>query len=590
MTQILIKKQFEKKWIRYAAAGLGAILFILSLVPSLVLGGDGYVIIHDQLDGEVPAYVLTAKHLKDDSIPELMSGVNNRESLTPASWGTLLFYLAAAPETAFTLNETFVRIIAFIGMYLLLRKWRVQKGIAYLTAFLFSLLNFYSVYGLAVMGQPLLLYGFLQAKDRKGGVLPYLIPVLFALFSSPVLVGYADLAVLGVTLIVLLIRRKPGRLAAGLFILLMAATYGILYRELFAQVLFGTSFVTHRTEWILTDEGTWGEQFASIFQNGIYHAQAAQNTFVAWTLAAAGAGALLYDLWDERQKGVTRRLWGVLAGAALVGVIFATWRSEPALSARQQAGGLFVAFRLERFYWLNPLLWWAAFGLTLQMMKEAASLPRIGQIARGKVSRIVSAILALVLAVSATVTIYDASPLKQNLTRLSAGVQDTDISFRNFYSENLFTKIEKWIGKSKDEYKVGSIALYPSVALYNGFYCIDGYSNNYDVEYKHAFRETIEEMLAKKASIRTYFDEWGNRCYLFTSELGKSYWFTKNSKRELKKLKLNAKALSSLGCQYIFSGLKIKKPSKSGLKFLKSFKMAGSPYKIWLYQVTDSGE
>src|SRR5699024_9806710 len=88
---------------------------------------------------------------------------------------------------------------------------------------------------------------------------------------------------------------------------------------------------------------------------------------------------------------------------------------------------------------------------------------------------------------------------------------------------------KSYIGKETDTYKVGSAGLYPSIALYNGFYCIDGYSNNYSLEYKHEFRKIIENELNKNESLKAYFDDWGNRCYLFSSEIPFQYYFTKDS-------------------------------------------------------------
>ena len=571
------------------AAAAGILLFALSLLPALLAGPDGYVTVLDQLDGEVPAYVLTAKHLQDDSIPEFMSGTQNKESLTPASMGTLLFYLVFDPAGAFLLNETFVRIIAFLGMYLLLRKWKAPAWTAYIAAFLFSLIEFYSVYGLAVAGQPLLLYGWMQAKDRKGGVLPYAIALLFAGFSSPVLVGYADALILLAVLVRQLIKKKDGALQTGLFLGVLVLTYGVLYWNLLVQVLGGADFVSHRTEWVLTQEGTWGEQFTEAFRTGAIHAQANQEFMIPWVLAAGALGAILNEQWAGREKQTFRVIWKLIAGAAAAAVIYATWRCELLLSLRRQIGGFLVSFRLERFFWLIPGLWWAAYGMTAKAMRETAGLMEIGGTRRGLLSRTVSAALAAVFLVTGVITVYDASPLKQNLIRLTEGLQEGDRSFRSFYSEELFREIDEYIGQPKDSYKVASIGLYPAVPLYNGFYCIDGYSNNYDIAYKHAFREIIGSELDKNEEIRSYFDDWGNRCYLFTASTGKRYYYTKTDTKTLKSLSIDPKALLRLGCRYIFSGIEIKKPKTTGLKLLKQFTREDSPYSIWVYQVRDSG-
>lgn len=42
-----------------------------------------------------------------------------------------------------------------------------------------------------------------------------------------------------------------------------------------------------------------------------------------------------------------------------------------------------------------------------------------------------------------------------------------------------------------------SVGIYPAAAAYNGFHCLDGYSNNYPLEYKHAFRQIMEGELDK---------------------------------------------------------------------------------------------
>ena len=69
----------------------------------------------------------------------------------------------------------------------------------------------------------------------------------------------------------------------------------------------------------------------------------------------------------------------------------------------------------------------------------------------------------------------------------------------------------------------------PAVALEAGFYCIDGYSNNYSLEYKHEFRGIIEEELEKCPAMKGYFDDWGSRCYLFTEESQNYYYLAKEA-------------------------------------------------------------
>lgn len=578
----------EKVNIKRWAMVLGILLFTFSLLPSVLLGDKAYVIVHDQLDGEVPAYILNAKYPGEDSFPEFMSGTGNRESLTPASYGTLLFYMIAKPATAFMLNEVFVRIAAFWGMFLLLRKWNVRSWIAYTAAFLFSLLDFYSVYGLSVMGQPLLLYAYFEAKDRKQGIVPYCIAFLFACFSSPVLVGYVDIIVICGMMLVLVVRKKTGIRETGLFLLVLLLTYCILYRQLILQVLGGASYISHRSEWKNSPEGTWLSVFWYMFRNGRYHAEANQSALVMWIVVATGTGVFLFRLWGTDEKQAYRRLLGLFAGILIVSAIYATWQTEPVISWRQRLGGLFVSFNFQRFFWLNPLLWWAAFGLTAQLMIDTTRLLWMKDGGWKTTIRSLTLAVALIFIISAGFSVFKASPLKKNVIRLIRGARETDISFSSFFSEGMFREIGEYIGEPKESYKVGSVGLYPSIPLYNGFYCIDGYSNNYDVEYKHIFRAIIGEELNKNEIIRTYYDNWGNRCYLFSAELGKKYHFTKAKPQEIREFRINTDALCRQNCRFIFSGVRIQNAEETGLQFLRTFEDKDSLYQIWLYHVAEN--
>ena len=78
-------------------------------------------------------------------------------------------------------------------------------------------------------------------------------------------------------------------------------------------------------------------------------------------------------------------------------------------------------------------------------------------------------------------------------------------------------KVDKFIGEDKSTYRIAHIGLNPAPALVYGFYTIDGYSNNYDLRYKKEFREIIENEIEQAKYLLDYFDNWGSRCYLFSS-------------------------------------------------------------------------
>jgi hypothetical protein len=89
--------------------------------------------------------------------------------------------------------------------------------------------------------------------------------------------------------------------------------------------------------------------------------------------------------------------------------------------------------------------------------------------------------------------------------------------------------------------------------------------------------------LEKSETIKSYFDNWGSRCYLFSTEIGNSLLQTKKSAKSISNLDLDLDAFAQLGGEYIFSAVQIINPEQSGLKLLKVFEHPQSAWKIWLY-------
>ncbi len=128
--------------------------------------------------------------------------------------------------------------------------------------------------------------------------------------------------------------------------------------------------------------------------------------------------------------------------------------------------------------------------------------------------------------------------------------------------------------------------MYPAIALYNGLSTADGYWVNYSLDYKHRFREIMASELAMDKSLRSYFDNWGSRCYLFSHELGTTFLYTKKApRREIEQLRLNPQALTALGITHILSAVRIANYQALGLRFEKMFERKDSPWQIFLYAV-----
>jgi hypothetical protein len=75
--------------------------------------------------------------------------------------------------------------------------------------------------------------------------------------------------------------------------------------------------------------------------------------------------------------------------------------------------------------------------------------------------------------------------------RMAGIIKPQNPSFREFYDTKLFSGIKMHIGKPAETYRVVSLGIFPRVASYNGFFCLDCYQNYYSLKYKHSFRDII---------------------------------------------------------------------------------------------------
>lgn len=573
----VLKKTIRNNTVMFAL-GLGVIALLY--LPMLILQENALFTMHDQLDGEVLVYIFRAAHIGEEIIPELFDGALT-SAFTPASMGTLLFFYIFKPFTAFIMNYMFVALVAYTGMYLCVMRFFDKPWLAAAVSIIFSILPFYSVYGVSVMGQPLLLYACCNLYENKKKVLSYLLVAFFGLFSSLVLVGYADiLLIFGFAFVISFIKKKNVRniwFAGGI----LTVVYVVEYFKLLCEMLIPNSdFVSHKTE-IIAGASPLVETFRNLLENGQYHA-ASQHKFIMYYCFIL----IFLLLVSKNRKLIERKYYvgfGILcAGAVGIAGFYALWKYWPIVALRNQLGGLFVSFQVDRFYWLYPCIWYLLLAFVIYFTCKLFHASKWKNI------------LIVIMLFLITKDVYLHSSVKVNMEKLFA-IQDSAPAgyqtWEAFYSEELFGEIKEYIGKPTEEYKVGSVGLYPSIALYNGFYCIDGYSNNYNLEYKHSFRKIIEKELEKNSSLKAYFDYWGNRCYLFVDQMPYAYQINKDNTSVLTEVEFDTDQLKKMGCEYLLSALPIESPyMEEKIQFCKKFEQQGSPYAIYLYKVISTTE
>ena len=609
----------KRDWIAFAA---GAACILVLCAVQLVAGADVVVTVHDQLDSEVLYYKLHAEHPLDASYGEMLGGIASNR-VVMASPASVLLYIAFGPLWGFLANWCFVALAGYCGMWLCLRSFDVSVAVGAVASVLFALAPFYSVYGLSVMGVPLVL---LAARQAVGGSLPLglLLVVLYAAFSSPFLVGYAVVALALAGAVVLVAkgaRRGAARLllAAGAAVAAYAAFNGYALAGMFGEA-------SQRGEAVLTAVPYTWEDALSLYLDGqdssgtgrFYHAGANQHAVALFCLfaTAVGAAALLLRRVRggvapagqlagppvagqlagppvaARRAGSTaaprlRREWapllkwvaGLQALAAAIVLFYCFYHGQGAVDARNAFPGALRTFQLDRFYWLLPTIWYLCLGLSAEMLLRLAG---------GRVWLRLACAAAIALPVAATFS-EDKMESDALLTvKAVAGrpVPADTVTWAQFFAEDAFAEMARDLDLGPGE-RVGSIGMHPSVAAYNGLACVDGYSNNYPLSYKHEFREVIAGELEASEALRAYFDNWANRCYLFQHEVGPNYLVRKGSGAEIGDLRLDLAAFAGLGGRYLLSAAPIVDCGRYGLREVGAYEAGESLYRIHAYEVVD---
>ena len=559
---------------------LGLLLF---LVPLVALGPRTFIILHDNLEAEVVyAYLLAKLHLTLAGgpgvvVPPIMNGLP-RDAMRSGLSVTLLVFnaLRDSPLAAYLLHEALVRLVALLGMYWLLRRYGLsqpaQRGLAAALALLWAALPAYSIFGLSVLGQPLLLRAALDLRRGLGRRLALGVCAAFPWWSSLVLVAPFIAVAWGAGLLLDLARRgraaRPAtwRGVGGLALLL--ASYVLVEWRMFYSLLVAKEFVAHREQFDLGRLAPGGvgvalREAGQLFWLGHYHA----SSFFKGGIVLAGLVALAKLAGPARRRQV-RQAAALLAGVVALCLLAAVL---PQLSVYwQHRLPLLHAFSLGRFYFLLPLPW------VLLLVVAVRQLPA-GRLAYALVALQVPFVLA-------------ANPEFTNNVRALAGRPGADApGYAAYVAPGLLRQVRAFIathtGQQPPAYRVVCLGLPPAVAQLNGFYTLDSYQTIYPLAYKLAFRPIMAGELAKSPALATYFDAWGNRCYLLSAELGRNFAFAKQPAREVQHLAFDAAAFQRLGGRYLLSAVRLAHPAESHLQLLGVFDDSQAYWRVYLYGV-----
>ena len=564
---------------------MGLLAVLLSFIPYIILGIDSIVPYHDQLDVEFINYIYQAKYLfsGSDIVPEFLGGASKTAMTPPAPLAVLLFKVFA-PFTAYMVLQFICQITSYVGMYALARVITNKGVIALIVSLFFTYNPFLPVHGLAIYGSPMLILCIMYLYQKKHICFSYVYVAFYAFLSSLVLCGFAWLGfwLVGLILLGVFKRLKAHKqLVAGF--LIMLCVYIAENAALLCQ-MFGLteSAESHKAELVIHSEAI-GSAFLRYLK---YNDQHTQDNHL-WIL---GLNILvLMVLWgfgkEFCEKNIAPKSTLLLRNVCsvifvLIIIIYfmaALWSSSMCVAVREQFGPL-KAFNFSRIFWVIPVLWYIELTICFEILWGF----------RG-IYKYLGYVITVPLMVYTSFTTLKASMIKPCIQEILLPKYET-ISFSDYYAIGVMDQVEAHIkaqdGLEKHEYKVASLGIDPAAALYHGFYCIDGYSNNYDLTYKHKFREIIAPELDRNDWLRGYYDDWGNRCYLFFSEIP-GYFNVEKDTCWINNLQLDIEALKEMECEYIFSALYIVNSEELNLQWMDgiTFDTEGSYYQIFIYKV-----
>ena len=557
---------------------IGILITVVFFLPYFVLGDGCIFEINDQLDESIMNYMLPARHLWDGSTiyPEMLNGVN-ASGMQPSAVLFLPLYRLISARTAFLTQYIICFLLAFSGMYLLVKEITDSSILAMIAGGCFCVLPLYPVYGLSEFGIPLILYGALCLWKQKNVIWGLLITVVFGLTSHLVYTGYVVLGFWVIALVYALAKKKKNQWFPIGFAVLFAI-YVLVNRTLIREILFGTgSYISHREE-MVSSATPFFETFWNVFQNSAQHAPSLHKYLILPIVLFLILGAFCKK--EETDRNIYKAAVINFLFLIAIALFYAFCHLTAVVDWKNNATGFLHYFQMHRVYWLYPAAWYLEFAW-------AAAVPWRTKVPHMDARMRVGKLAVILICLLPTLQLLKVnSGMYLNVNQLNNGSGITGyISWESWFAEDLMQEIDDAIGRDKSTYRVAHLGISPAPSLMHGFYTVDGYSNNYPLEYKHRFREVIAAELEKNEEVRVYFDLWGNRCYLFNSITGNYMQLKKGNTLVYEGLEFDMDALRELGCEYLFSGAEIGDAERLGLELVGYYETDDSYWGIWVYEL-----
>ena len=646
----------------------------------ILCGENSHIAVHDNLDLFVAQYQMLREQgsFFSQGTASLFLGGISRDVLPSERSLTGLAYWLLPPFAAYV-TLYFVKIgLSIAGFWLLTREIlekTVQEkpfsdsaqAIALLGGFAYGILNVFPAYGVCFASIPLYVWLMIRLyrvgrRPGAGAVLhdghwkEWLssrvrreFPYLAGLFVYPFVsylsyFGLFQLAysVLGILWIWIRDRRLPLRLLAGTAAMALGCVF-FEYR-LFRTMLGGGAVTIRET--MLQNDFTPAQvlgEIGDVFVGNIFHADGVQKKLILPVCAVYFV--FLNGRYVVRGQGkrIFHDLYNLIA--LLLGfnaVIYGLYDFRPFRGLVERLVPPLKGWQFNRTIFFSPFLWYAAMTLIALRLMSAAGRRKSRAAAAGAM---LLPMLSAALVLSTPNTYNDLyATLRGVVNEEMQGQTVDDLSWREFYSPELFAKIRKDLGYSSGdldstagtpqqeaEERFGSLerdmhtdnpldgtaddpsawtasaravaeqgfqtsgttgtdwavayGFHPAVLEYNGIATLDGYLGFYNQSYKDVFRAAIAPALERRPASEVNFDAWGARCYLYSGDEDGIVQAVRHYQTISSQIAIDETALRDMGCRYIFSRIRLTNAEEKHLRLRGEWSDETSPYTVYVYEL-----
>ena len=572
-----------------------------------------YISVFDNLDSTIPLLKILAHSGKifasgNEIIPNMMNGLPR--SVYGSEFNVMLWLnYFFTPKTSYIINEVLIHVVAYVSMYVFLKRYVVEKTdfsgaiVLLVSSLYFALLPYFSPEGLSIPLLPLVTYSLLNIKNSNNTKWDWVLLTFLPLYTNFIFVYVFYIIMAGVFLLWDSVANRKINIKFTIALFLMGSMFLLKEYRLVWSMFFDVGFISHRTEFnafFIYDILDSLRTAHTFFLNG--HNQHLIDLQAHYVLPAIIIGLMLsiskrhftqiesMFIWVVIAISFAIDVWGNLLGklyalpilTMYVLIIYLFTKYSKAISLLmllQIILAMFIFFQfcecmrgvldyipilkmlnITRIAFIQPFIWGILIAFVLQIFLQ----------------RLYYAIPFVFIFVLLQAT------LSFNTKAYSTEPIDAYSSFSDYYAPDLFDRIKKDISPSS--IRVVSFGLEPAVALYNGYYTVDGYITDYPLRYKHKFRKVIQKFLSETKDKNNVFDRWGSKAYLMQIN-GSPFIYNILKGTKIEKLMFSIPDLCSLNTDYLFSAYEIESKKMNNLKFVTYYKGGKSSWDIYVYKI-----